>query len=294
MKKVFTTFFATAVVASAFALTPDEAAVKATLDGIEKAATEGKLMTAVFEAMPASHQKGLFDVSQAFATKMDPMVWNSGTSILGNIGKVFSTKADFIVNGVFAKEALDDTNIKNEDVNESFVLAGTAISNIASITLADIKAQQSPKALAAFFDSKIGKLPVSKDAEPGYTIKTEEDGDIVVCFRGSKCGDDGVEFKKVNGKWIPEEIAELEFDEMINGINEGIDFSSEEGQQIKMQAVMGAAMFNGMLAPALQATTQEEFDVAIQSILAPFIGGGTAPVAPEHPAVPTIPSVPKF
>lgn len=289
MKKVFTTFFATAVVASALALTPDEAAVKATLDGIEKAATEGKLMTAVFEAMPASHQKGLFDVSQAFATKMDPMVWNSGTSILGNIGKVFSTKADFIVNGVFAKEALDDTNIKIEDVNESFVLAGTAISNIASITLADIKAQQSPKALAAFLDSKIGKLPASKDAEPGYTIKTDEDGDIIVKF-----GCENVEFENVNGKWIPEGLAELDFAEIIKEINEKIDFSSEEGQQIKMQAVMGAAMFNGMLAPALQATTQEEFDVAIQSILASFIGGVTAPVAPEHPAVPTIPSVPKF
>lgn len=267
MKKTVTTFFAAVIATSALALTPDEAAVKATLDGIEKAATEGKLMTAMFEAMPASHQKGFFDVSQAFATKMDPMVWNSGTSLVGTLGKVCSTKADFIVNIALVKGALGDTNINVEDEKEAFILAGTALSNIASISLADIKAQKSPKAFAAYLDSKIGKLPASKDDESGYTIKTEEDGDIVVCFGDSKCGDDGVEFKKVNGKWIPEEIAELEFDEVIEEINENLNFSTSDGMQAKFQIIMATTMFKGVLDPLLQATTQEEFDSAIKTLM---------------------------
>ena len=95
MRKTITTIFATLVAASAFALTPSEAEVKATLDGIENAAEQGKLFTALCDALPAKQQKAFYDLSQAYAKKMDPMVWNSGKGVVDTVGKVFATKSDF-------------------------------------------------------------------------------------------------------------------------------------------------------------------------------------------------------
>lgn len=264
MKKTITTIFATVVAVSAFALTPDEAAVKASIESMFKAGQEGKLVTSIFEAMPTSHQKGFYDVSQAFAKKMDPMVWNSGVSVMSNFGKVLSTKSDFIVNSAMAKQVPSPSAdaCKKGDLKAADVLAaGKFFSSIASITLADIKSQPNAKALAAYLDSKIGKLPACE--MPTYTIKTEQDGDIVVYFEGRT---DGVEFEKVKGKWLPEELADPDFDDILEVINEEMNFATEEGQQFKMQAMMFSAMANGALAPVLQAKTQEEFDAAVSAI----------------------------
>ncbi len=264
MKKLFSTFCLTVAAASAFALTPAEAEVKATLDGIESAAEQGKLFTALCDALPAKQQKAFYDLSQAFAKKMDPMVWNSGKGVLDTVGKVFATKSDFIVNSAMAKEALSTEKPAAAD----FANAGKLIQSIASISLDDIKAQSNAKAFATFLDSKVGKLPKSKN-QSSYTVTTDEDGDVVVCFgseTGNEC-DKCIEFEKVAGKWIPEEWEDVDdIYETIAVINQ-FDFNSEEGSQIKMQAIMFSSMINGMLAPILQAKTQEEFDTAINSIL---------------------------
>jgi hypothetical protein len=263
MKKLFSTFCLTVAAASAFALTPAEAEVKATLDGIENAAEQGKLFTALCDALPAKQQKAFYDLSQAFAKKMDPMVWNSGKGVLDAVGKVFATKSDFIVNSAMAK----DTLLTGKPAAADFAIAGKLIQSIASISLDEIKAQPNAKAFAAFLDSKVGKLPKSEN-QASYIVTTDEDGDVVVCFdteTGINC-ENCIEFEKVAGKWIPEEWEDVDgIYEVIAVINQ-FDFNSEEGSQIKMQAIMFSSMLNGMLAPILQAKTQEEFDAAIAAL----------------------------
>ncbi len=269
MRKTITTIFATLVAASAFALTPAEAEVKATVDSWKKASDEGTLFSTVFASLPESHQLNYLKVAKTFAEKMDPMVWTMTTEVAGSLGKILETKSEFIENSLFVKQVKVSSS---RDLSSlPFQKIGKSLSGFASITLEDIKAQPDAQALAKFLDAKLGSylFLICGNNDCKYAVYTEADGDLVVCFDGDvakpgcrKC----VEFKKVGGKWLPEDLAEPDFDDIFEGLNE-INFASEEGQQFKMRAIMHGSMAKGLLASLLQAKTQEEFDAAFAAIL---------------------------
>lgn len=267
MKKLISTFFAATVAVSAFAITPAEAEVKATIEGLEKAAEQGTLLTALCDALPEKQQNAFFNLSHAFATKMDPVVWDAHTIVLDSIGKVCSTKSNFIVNNESVRNLIPRLCTSEMATADEIVEFGNFLQNIASITSEDIKAQPNAKALAVFLDSKIGKFPDSKK-KLSYIVTTDDDGDVVVCFCHNAIGDcdNCIEFEKVAGKWIPEELEDVDdINEEIAEIN-SINFNSEEGAKIKMNAIMYSTFIKALSAPVLQAKTQEEFDAAINSL----------------------------
>jgi len=84
-----------------------------------------------------------------------------------------------------------------------------------------------------------------------------------------------MKFTKVEGKWIPAEIAEG-WEENIAEAKQNMQDLPQELQQAKPQVMGGLAMVESVLDSMLKAESQQEFDQAIGGVLG-LMGGGMSP-----------------
>lgn len=266
MKKFIFVVFSVLYATCSFAGTKDINEVKATIEALDIAANKGNYFTVYCESLPPTHQKGFYDMVQTFATCMDASVWNSFTSVFKLTGKILMTKSDFIIGTPRLQEMKEQYLFAEIITAENCVAVGEVISAGASISMEDLKNQPTPMALAKFLDSKIGALPLTPKKDP-YIGMPNENGSVYVCYNhtSSSCPN-CIEYKKVDGKWIPEEIANINFDEKIAKIKEEIDFTTEDGKKLKKEAPVIAFAINMFLQPILLAKTQEEFNEIEQTL----------------------------
>lgn len=262
MHKVFFTFCVALIATATMALTPDETAVNAVITEIEKAASEGRLFSAINESLPPKQQQGVFDMTQACAKKMNPTVWKSISPALNEIGKILETKSIYVVSSSVVQSHMADVTAGKYLTKNNCAAVGSAIRKGSTISLDQICVQREPKELAAFLDSQIGALPIERTIK--HKVFTDSNNDIFVCYSHdasntscNKC----LKFTKVEGKWIPHDLARTNFEEKIAKINEKLDFESEKGKQYVEQAEFFIPMAVELwLKPFLSVNSQEEFD----------------------------------
>lgn len=294
MKKLLATLSAAALASSAaFAGfdTPD-----ATVAALRDALTSGNVPK-LSAFLPASYQSDITGLVQSFAGKMDPDLWNAGRNLLKTAGDTLGPKASILADLVASES---DTALSAEDKAKAAASMGAFLKGLSSFAGSNDSSLDAlkggsfatvEKAIASLFpknaidtallgiSSVEGESNSRDDLVKSLTIaskKTLDNGDVEL----STADDETFTLRQVEGCWIPADMADG-WSEVVNQARtaiSSIDFTSTEGQQTKMQALMFLPAIQGMIQQLGTANTADEMKTKFQMMLGGFMGGGALPI----------------
>lgn len=274
----------------AAAKTPDKAVMNAV-----KALQKDKPQE-LFTALPASYQKDINSVVADAAKKMDEEVWNAGQDLLKQVVKIAKTKKKLILqSSMLASNPNKDEVEKNWDqgIDMLSTLINSDFTNLKKLRKGDVAAILANSGSTIMKKAKKLKTEASEEIEKLNTVKAtlvSQDGDKAkVKIEAKDEEPETVDFVRVEGKWIPADMAEG-FTEGIKSARENIakiDFTSEEGKKLKSQILTQISAIKTSLKQVESAKTKEDLDGAMMGIIMSFMasgmmGGGQS--APPPPA----------
>ena len=289
MKKLLVSLSAVLATSAAIAGfdTPD-----ATVDALREALTAGNLPQ-LSAFLPASYQSDITGLVQTFAGKMDPDLWIAARNLLKTAGDTLAPKSAILAD-LLASEG--DLTLSPEKKAKTAASLGAFLKGVSAFASSDATTLDAlkggsfatvEKALGSLFPKNAidtallaasaaeGEGDTSSDLVKALTIasrKTLDNGDVEL----SMADNDTITLRKVEGCWIPADMADG-WSEVINGARtsiSSIDFSSTEGQQQKMQALMILPAIQGMVQQLGTANTADELKNKFQMMLGGFMGGG--------------------
>lgn len=268
--------------------TPEEAIARVT-QGLAEGHPE-----VVWQALPASYQKDVTDLLHEAAGKMDEELWNQSFAVLGKLTHVLSEKREFILEhpmlasqvtnksgtetdwdavvgfvDVFTSSELSDLGkLKRLDV-EKF-LAGTGAR--AMKHLADASALARGDKWAEGMERLRGtKATVVSSQGDTATVRIE--------VPGEEPREDA--FVRVEGKWIPKEMADEWPRKIAEAKAELAELSDETIRQNKPMILMQLSMLERLLDSLLAARTAEEFHSSVNAAFGMVLGQAIARGAGE-------------
>jgi hypothetical protein len=242
----------------------------------------------LWQALPASYQNDITEITQQFAAKMDPEAYNKVFSVLQKAVDLLQGKKEFILGSSF----LENVEVDREQLDKGYdsvvglleIVLNSEISKIDSLKSLDFEKFLSGTG-AKIMDQVAVISKASPDDPYAKEFKTKlsgatyelisEDGDSAVVKVTS--GDDESEeinLVRIEGRWVPKELAD-EWAQDIGQAKQGLaDMSEEEIAQSKMQVMMTAAMAESLIDQLAATSTQEEFEALIGGLLGGLFGGG--------------------
>lgn len=294
----------TEVVAPAELKIPDAPDAAMELIAKELAGGNGGIL---WKAMPVSYQGDINAIAQLVGAKVDPEVYDQAFSLVGRLAQVADKQKAFVLGTELMGESDPAQLAEMEAAWPSVIgfvdaLTSSSIASVDGLLAFDGQ---------SFFDSTVStlikysegmsalggeELPISaygavlvKALESTETTATLEmtapDGEVEV-------GD----FSKIEGRWVPTEMAEGWVETMTGAKAQLEAISPEDIAQQKPQIMSVITMLDGVLSQIDAAETQEQFDQALQGAMMPIMGlmmmqqgmGGSAP----HPPMPGAPVAP--
>jgi uncharacterized protein YydD (DUF2326 family) len=227
----------------------------------------------VWDAMPATWQTDVNDLTHEFANKMDAELWNKVFAVAQKAVTVLQDKKDLIL----STSMMDSAGENKDDIVANWDTVTTALSTLVNSEISDIENLKTMD-WGAFADGSGGQLVkqmmvLSASQKDGDEINPEEalrsisaevlenDGQVAklkVTMEGEE--PEEIEMAKVEGRWVPKDMAD-EWDEKIAEAREGLaNMSEEEMQQQKMQVMMGLGMAEAMIDQVAMAETPEQLE----------------------------------
>ena len=264
--------------------TPDSA-----IQVITQGLTEGR-PAVVWEAMPATYQTDVTGLAHAFATKMDAEIYDKAFGMLGKVTDVLKTKRDFFLNSAMAKNA----PIDNEKLTTNW---NAVVDLFAAVTASELKTLENLKTI------DIGKFLQTDGTKIFSQLRTvvsmlPQEGNPIDIFAGMEVelvqseGDSAtvkitapgeeaqeVEMMKVEGKWIPKDMAE-DWSNMISDAKAALEGMTEDALAEKKPMIIGMmAGVEATIDQIAESKTQEEFDKVIGGLMGSLMGGMMGPDA---------------
>jgi hypothetical protein len=236
----------------------------------------------LWTALPESYQSDITEITHEFAGKMDPEIYDRGFALIMRAFEVLDDRKDVIL----GSEIFQSTGGDAEEIRTG--LSGTqafthalessevaTIEGLGSIEWGQFLATTGSKILAnaAALESEDGENPL--DELESLTVETLEISDDRATLRiGSAEHDpEDVEMVRVEGRWIPAELAE-EWPQFVEDARQGLaEMTPENMAAQKTQIMMFFGMAEGFIEQVASLQTPEEFDAAIGPMLAPLMGG---------------------
>lgn len=262
-----------------------EATVLHIMDGVRNGHGE-----VAWEALPASYQEDLNGLVKSFAEGMNPQMWKQITDVVASVHKLTVDKKEFIMNHPAvaesddpetAKKSIDQVSgllktildaagdlekLKSFDGGEFMKTTGSSlITQLDALSkLAPQQAASGPVGLAAIDSVKVETVTSS---DSSATLKIiQPDGK-----------EETQEFIKVEGKWIPKDMADG-WESQIAAAKISIADLPNKAAEMQMSVMMVTGMVSGVLTPLQSAETQEQFNEAVaglqQSAMGLMMGGG--------------------
>ncbi len=238
----------------------------------------------IWEALPESYRTDINEITSAFAEKMDPVVYNRAFSLMMRAIEVLDDRKDIILaSETFRSSGADGDEIRSGLANTQAYINTLKASEIATLEglgkvnwkqfLATTGAQMLEH--AASIETKDGDKPLD-DLE---TLKVEtldlSDDRATLRISSEDHEPEEVEMARVEGRWIPADMAD-EWPKMIAEARQGLaEFSPEDMAAQKTQIMMFFGMADGLIEQIASLQTPEEFDAAIGPMLAPFMGAAS-------------------
>ena len=250
------------------------AAAHAALNGAIAKADLGS----VFKALPASYKAAAADAVKEFAGKMDPDVWKLGQDTLQQVAATVVKQSGLLLEMSKDGGDLPVPGDLTDDEKKAFLVKGGA--KLGAIARAATLEKLAKGDLQGVLDVPALTMKGVTDAVadialPKYTASANEDGSVTMT--NAEKADDTDRMVKVEGVWLPEELAEA--------------FAGKDGWKAqiaqikpldaagKQQATLMLTMFQGAAKKAGQATTAEELGNAFMQAMMPLmmmggLGGG--------------------
>ena len=252
MKKTILAAALAAAALAAPAATPSETAALAAAKQFY--AVKGGDFAAAWNALPASYQSEIAEIVKLSASKIDAKLWSGVQEAITAFCGAALKKSEF---------AFEDVDEEDRPDVMRMVAKAAAVAKGASYE--DLKAGDVGKILAA----KPLQMPGVTDALPAFkmpelTAKANDDGTVEVSD-----GEDDETFALVDGKWIPQEIAE-DAEEGFKEVKEQLA-GFEIPEQMKAQVSMLLPSVTAAAKRAAKAKTKEEFDASLMQGAMPFM-----------------------
>ncbi|WFB36260.1 hypothetical protein P3T73_00595 [Kiritimatiellota bacterium B12222] len=261
-----------------------DAALMQVVDGLNQ-----NNAAAGWNMLPASYQAELSEVKGEFAAKMDPVLWDSGASLVGKLHGVLESKKDLLLaSPMMAQVPMSQDLSANYDTLVAILgdVLDSDLATLEGIETMDIGSFLSTtgsdimKSFSAIEISDSSPKPMDMNSMlkmPGKILNTQaelvsEEGDTAVVLVTTE-GEEPVEvpFVKVEGKWIPADMQSA-FADMIEGMHESIN-EIEITPETKTQVQMGMSMVGGMLDQLATAKTQADLQAVMGGVMGMMMGG---------------------
>jgi len=258
-----------------------DAAVMQMVDSLKDNEPKG-----LWNMLPASYQTQANEVLHDFANKMPPAVYDQGAELVVKLEKVLKTKKSLILENPMLQQAPVDASANYDQVVAILgAITSSDLMSIDKLKSADIGSLTSSiggKMMEAASNLDTDQTPAGGDMKEALEFKKKlssvkaelvsEEGDTAV-VRITVDGEEpeDMDFIKVEGKWIPTELAE-EWSEMIAEAQAAVAELNITPEQAT-QAQMGMSMVGGVLDQLQQANTQEEMQQILGGLMGMAMGG---------------------
>ena len=258
-----------------------DGAVKAVLESLANRHPE-----VLWEALPPSYQKDITEITHLAAAKMDPELWDAIFGLGGKVAGVLRDQRDYFLNSSLMNAAGEERD-RIEGNWDTAVAAMDSFFTSDLANLENLKTMDWERFLSTtvveMMDSISQIQTEDESGESGEdiigtlrkttveTVSTEGDRATV---KISAPGEDPeeVQLTRVEGRWIPSEMADDWETNMAEAKKNLANIDEEQMGEAKMQAMMVFGMVEAALDQLAAAGSQEEFDTAIQGLLGPFLG----------------------
>lgn len=259
-----------------------------TVTTVASALGDGKFEV-IWQALPESYQGDVNHMIEHAAEHTDATVYNKVMGVVGKFVQVLSDKQDFILGAEPIKSQIATGKFTKQEATEALSAVAGLLNDIQKdIKTKDDLAKLDVEKYLANIGSRIKAIePIVTKNTPinlgqkladmkkvKATIK-ETSTDVSKVEITDADGSSSVkEFVKVEGKWIPKDLADT-WKAKVKELDEKLHDSAELSEEDKKKVLDGAAQAEGILDNMLKATTQEQFDAALAPIalLAKMIGG---------------------
>lgn len=263
---------------------------------VVNALTENKPI-AVWDALPASYQKDVTGLVHSAIAKVDADLYNQSVALGQRVAKLLGDKKQFILghpmiaqqipnkaevekqwdgivsllSTVLNSELATHDKAKKVDIGSFLDKTGSKVmgdmTNLAKL----VPGGEGPGAENEYTQmikkAKAIKATMVKEEGDKATVKMETPGEEPA----------NVEFVRVEGKWIPADMAK-EWSGMIAEAQKEIAaMKDDDMKKAKEMAIPMLGMVGGLLSTLENAKTQEEFNAAVNGLMQMMRGGAEAP-----------------
>jgi len=240
----------------------------------------------LWQALPASYQQDITEVTHAAANKVDAEFWKAIFDLGNKATGVLRDKKEFFLSSSMMNAAGDEkARIEGNWDAVVVMLDGfftSDFSNLETLRSMDWERFLSTTAVDIMdgmselqSQNESGKTPADMvETLRNTTVeKVSQDGDNAT-VRITAPGEDPEEvpMTRVEGRWVPSDMADDWESNMAEAKENIANVTDEQMAQAKMQSMMIFGMVGAALDQLAATTTQEEFDQAIQGLIGPFLG----------------------
>lgn len=241
-----------------------------------------------WHALPDSYQNDLTQIVRQFAGAVDAEVWQAGTSTVTKLEEVLRRQKRFFMGSDFAMmmggaDAIEKdydqlvailSILKQSDLMDLQKLRNADPGRILATTGAELMAAADAMQGQGPGLPGMGNPNELKEAFAGMEAQMlSRDGDsAVVQITTLPGGSEDVEFVRVEGKWVPKDLAE-DWPDMIQEMQDGIARTGTLDPQQKSQVLMMSGMANGIFDQLLGARTQQDFNAVLGGLMGMMMGG---------------------
>jgi hypothetical protein len=236
----------------------------------------------LWTVLPESYKSDITEITTTFAGKMDPALYDRAFAIVIRAVEVLDDRKDIILasetfksTGADADEirtALSNTQVFTETLKASEI---ATLEGLGSVDWEQFLATTGNAMLkhAAAIETEGEEDLYSELASLKVETVTLTDDRATLRISSDNQEPEDVEMAKVEGKWVPAELA----DEWAKGMDEArqglAEMTPETMAEQKTQIMMFFGMADALIEQIATLQTPEEFDAAIGPMLAGFMGG---------------------
>lgn len=238
----------------------------------------------VWEGLPESYQSDINELVQSFGKNMDADVWNQTNSLLTSVHEILATKQQFVLNYPAVK------NSASPESTRATIKQGTKTLKTLLDATQDLEKLKTFDG-ATFLDSTGKEIALqmidlvamaeqtsSDNLNFDLNVEVLESTDTSAKLRmvtpeGKTLED--VDYILHDGKWLPKNMVD-DWDKNMQQAKAAVAQLPEQIAPVKGQVTMGMMAASGLLAPLKAAENQEQFDKAVDGIMAgaqSMIGG---------------------
>ena len=258
--------------ASARAAAPSAADVQAA--AAAHAALSGALVKAdlgaIYKALPASYKTAAAGALKDLAGKMDPEVWKLGQETALQIAATVVKQNGLLVGMAGDDQPVEVMEVLSPDEKKALLVKGGA--KLGAIARAATLEKLASGDLQGLLDVPALTMKGVTDSVadiklPSYKATANEDGSVTMTNVAKP--DDKDRMVKVEGVWLPEDVAEL-FEEKDSWKAKIAQIKPLDAAS-KQQATMVLTAFQGAAKSAGKATTEEELQGALMQAMMPLM-----------------------